>query len=176
MSRPAMRWIRNSWPIGVIACAFAQDRDAGQVRSSVAAAAVTVQASFDCSVEISGEPVFREFSRKWEVAFFASGADCDDLYRELQRQIVPLDVLLYRRPNLAQGHNIIAGIFASVRPFGCAVALRGEPSFDEASGQWFARYGATGEGCDQAADFLRDVGAERQILFLRIVSRQDLLR
>lgn len=170
------QWTSGGLLIAIVTCALGQDRDPSDVRSSVADAAGSIQTAFDCSISISGEPVLHEFSRKWEIAFFASGPDCDAAHAELQQRVAPLEVLLYRRPDLAQVRSIVSELFTSVRSFGCQVELRQEPSFDAASGQWSVPYRAAGDGCDDAAEFLRDVGVERQIFFWRVVSRQELIR
>jgi hypothetical protein len=177
MLLPTARWICSALLGGMVPClALGQDRDGNEIGSSVEDAAVSIEAAFDCNIDISGEPVFREFSRKWEMAFSASGADCDAAYQELQRRVMSLEVLLYRRPNLDQVRSIIVGILTSVRSFGCAITLPEEPSFNETSGQWLVPYRASGNGCDDASEFLRDIGAEQQIAFWRVVSRQDLIR
>ena len=113
---------------------------------------------------------------KWELAFFASGLDCDAAYAEFQRQVTPLQALLYRRPNLEQVKRLVADILTSVRSSGCQIALPEEPSFNETSGVWFVPYRASGNGCDDVSEFLRDIGTEQQIAFWRVVAHQDLLR
>lgn len=162
---------------GTAACtALAQDRSADEVRSLVEEAVVSIETAFDCDLAVSGTPMFRPFWSKWEIAFFAAGEDCDAASAELQRRVEALEIQPYRRPNLAQVNVIIRRILTSVRSSGCNVVLRGEPSFDERSGQWSQPYRASGSGCDDVGAFLRDVGVEQQISFWPIVSRQDLIR
>lgn len=160
----------------ISSAAVSQNLHGNDVRSSVEEAALSIEATFDCDISVSGTPVFREFSMKWELAFFASGVECDAAYAELQRQVTPQEVLLYRRPTLEQVKHLVGDILTLVRSSGCQITLREEPNFNEASGVWFVPYRASGNGCDDASEFLRDVGAERQIAFWRVVSRQDLMR
>lgn len=156
--------------------AFAQALDEEQVRAAVDDAWREIDADFDCEISISSKPLFYRFSDQWEIAYFAEGGDCDAAYRELQRRVAPLDVVLYRRPNLEQVRALIADVFRSARSsFDCDLIVRGQPSFSEASGQWSVSYLASGRGCDDAAAFVGERGREMQIFFRRHVSRQDLI-
>jgi hypothetical protein len=181
MEQPGMLSPTSSifWPLLVglaVSTALAQNPSGNELRSSVEEAVASIETTFDCDISVSGEPVFRQFSMRWELAFFASGMDCDAAYSELQRQVSPYEILLYRRPDLAQIKQLVAEIFSSVRSSGCQIAIREEPTFNESSGVWFVPYRASGSGCDSASEYLQDVGKERQIVFFRVVSREDLIR
>lgn len=173
---PALRRLAGALSLATITgIACAQGTTANDVRTAVEEAAVSVEAEFACDIAISGEPVHREFSGKWELAFFANGMDCDGAYEELQRRVAS-SVVLYRRPGRERVNALIVDLLWSARSFGCQIALRGQPSFDERSGEWVVPYFASGNGCDEASDSLRDAGAELQISFWSRGSRQDLIR
>lgn len=157
--------------------AYGQARDEEQVRAAVEEAWRSIDADFDCEISISGKPLFYRFDNKWEIAYFAKGEDCDAAYEALQRRVTPMDVVLFRRPNLEQVSALIADLFRSARSsFDCDLAARGRPTFNEASGQWLVPYVASGHGCDDAAVFLGERGTEMQISFRRQLVRQDLIR
>jgi hypothetical protein len=157
--------------------AGAQAPDADTLRNALEEIAGSVASRFDCRVTIRGNPIFQELSGSWVAFFMADGPDCDAASRALTEGARPLGLLVARRPTLEQVGEQIRGILAAVRGgFDCRIVPRGDPSFQDASGDWLVMYLATGSGCDAAAEELADLGRERQILLVRTVARQDLIR
>lgn len=163
--------------LAAASAAYGQTRDEEQVRAAVEEAWRSIDAEFGCEISISGRPLFHRFDNKWEIAYFAKGEDCDSAYEALQRRVTPMDVVLFRRPNLEQVSALIAEMFRSARSsFDCDLTARGRPTFNEATGQWVVAYVASGYGCDDAAAFLGERGTEMQIFFRGQLVRQDLIR
>jgi len=157
--------------------ARAQTSDADTLRNALEEIAGSVASRFDCRVTIRGNPIFQELSGSWVAFFMADGPDCDAASRALAEGARPLELLVARRPTLEQVGEQIRGILAAVRGgFDCRIVPRGDPSFQDASGDWLVMYLATGSGCDAAAEELADLGRERQILLVRTIARQDLIR
>jgi hypothetical protein len=97
--------------------------------------------------------------------------------RGLRNLPEPLRLVFFRRPDADQVRAWIARVRREVGPaFGCPIAIRGEPTFDDATGYWMVTYSAAGPGCDDASEELGRRGEQMQVYFVRAPARQDLLR
>jgi hypothetical protein len=155
----------------------AQPSDAQALRGALEDATRSIAPRFDCDLAIRGTPIFQELSGTWVAFFMAEGPACDAAVEALAARAKPLHVLLARRPTLAQVDKQVRATLSSVRSsFHCLITLRGDPTFQDASGDWLVTYIASGSDCDAAAEQLAELGKELQIGFVRNVARQDLLR
>jgi hypothetical protein len=155
----------------------AQPPEAEVLRTALADAARAIGPRFDCELSVRGAPIFQELSGTWVAFYMAEGAECNAASEALAERAKALEVLLARRPTLKQVGQQVRAMLATVRTgFDCRIQLRGEPTFQDASGDWLVMYLATGTGCDAAGEQLADLGKEQQIFFARSVTRQDLIR
>jgi hypothetical protein len=163
--------------VSVATPAAAQDLRAEQAAVDAAAIEAAVEPAFECILTVHGRPRFDAFSKTWLVAYSASGPECDDAGRALREHGEPLKVVFFRRPDAAQIRAWLADVRHRVGPaFGCPIVIRGEPTFDEASGFWIVSYSASGAGCQEASEELGRLGAQMQVQFVQTRSRQDLIR
>ena len=184
MTRARTKTSSRAWSVAVVAAVFAsaplasaQPSDAQALRTALDQVVRSIVPSFDCDLSIHGMPIFQQLSGTWVAFFMAEGPACDAASRTFLARAKPLEVLLARRPTLKQVGQQIGATLSSVRTgFHCQIMLRGDPSFQDASGDWLVTYIASGNDCDAAAEQLADLGKELQIVFVRNLARQDLIR
>jgi hypothetical protein len=160
-----------------VPCVCAQPSDAQLLRTALDDAVRSIAQRFDCDLSIRGTPIFQQLSGTWVAFYMAEGPACDAASQALAGRAKALEVLLARRPTLEQVGGQISATLSSVRGgYHCQILMRGDPAFQDASGDWLVTYIASGNDCDAAAEQLADLGKELQILFVRQVARQDLIR
>jgi hypothetical protein len=155
----------------------AQPSDAQRLRAALDDAARAIAPQFDCALSIRGAPIFQELSGTWVAFFMAEGPECDAAVQALSARAKALEVLLARRPTAEQVSQQVRATLSTVRGgFDCRIMLRGDPIFQDASGDWLVTYLGSGSDCDAVSEQLADLGKELQIIFVRNMVRQDLIR
>jgi hypothetical protein len=181
-ARTRMRHVARTVPLTAAALTSAlhvsaQTSDAQALRTALDDVVRSIAPRFDCKVSMPGMPIFQELSGTWVAFFMAEGRECEAAVEALSARAKLLEVLLARRPTLAQVGKQIRATLSSVRSgYHCQIMLRGDPTFQNASGDWLVTYMASGSDCDAPAEQLADLGEELQLLFVRNVARQDLIR
>jgi hypothetical protein len=156
---------------------LAQSSETQALRETLDKIASSIASKSDCRVFVRGNPVFEAFPGSWVAFFTADGPECDAASRAFVEAAKRLGLLAARRPTLEQVEEQVRTLLTIVREGSdCRITPRGSPSFQEGSGDWFVAYTAAGAGCDAVAEELSDLGRERQILLVRTMAPQDLIR
>ena len=128
-----------------------------------------VEQNEGCDLSLHGAPRRDELTNRWLVAYSGVGPACDDLGAALQRVGLEAEISFYRRPNDDELMALIGRMRASVRQgYGCQIAFKGEPQFDDETDLWNVRYYASGQQCEDASDELERQGKTLRVAFRRV--------